>query len=45
MAEGKGNKTSEADDIRGRNFIYQEQRSDGTQSDFFRLENPNRQDA
>ena len=27
------------------NFIYQEQRGDGRQSNFFRLENPNREDA
>ncbi|PNI10515.1 hypothetical protein CXX84_03395 [Arthrobacter sp. AFG7.2] len=27
------------------NFIYQEQRADGTQSNFFRLENPEREDA
>jgi hypothetical protein len=32
-------------DSRGLNFIYQEQRSDGTQSNFFRLENPGREDA
>jgi hypothetical protein len=32
-------------DSRGLNFIYQEQRSDGQQSNFFRLENPNREDA
>jgi hypothetical protein len=32
-------------DDRGLNFIYQEQRSDGTQSNFFRLENPEREDA
>jgi hypothetical protein len=32
-------------DSRKLNFIYQEQRSDGTQSNFFRLENPNREDA
>ena len=32
-------------DARGLNFIYQESRSDGTQSNFFRLENPNREDA
>ncbi|MDQ0662098.1 hypothetical protein QFZ35_000596 [Arthrobacter ulcerisalmonis] len=32
-------------DTRKLNFIYQEQRSDGTQSNFFRLENPNREDA
>lgn len=31
--------------IRGLNFIYQEQRSDGQQSNFFRLENPGREDA
>ncbi|HEU4667433.1 MAG TPA: hypothetical protein VFS79_07200 [Arthrobacter sp.] len=30
---------------RGLNFIYQEQRSDGQQSNFFRLENPGREDA
>ena len=32
-------------DARGLNFIYQEQRTDGTQSNFFRLENPEREDA
>lgn len=32
-------------DERGLNFIYQEQRSDGNQSNFFRLENPQREDA
>ena len=32
-------------DTRGLNFIYQETRSDGSQSNFFRLENPNREDA
>ncbi|GAB5079986.1 Rho termination factor N-terminal domain-containing protein [Arthrobacter sp. AD-310] len=32
-------------DSRRLNFIYQEQRSDGQQSNFFRLENPNREDA
>jgi hypothetical protein len=32
-------------DARGLNFIYQEQRSDGRQSNFFRLENPGREDA
>ena len=32
-------------DSRGLNFIYQEQRSDGQQSNFFRLENPQREDA
>lgn len=32
-------------DSRGLNFIYQEQRSDGRQSNFFRLENPGREDA
>jgi hypothetical protein len=32
-------------DDRGLNFIYQEQRTDGTQSNFFRLENPKREDA
>jgi Rho termination factor, N-terminal domain len=32
-------------DARGLNFIYQETRSDGAQSNFFRLENPNREDA
>lgn len=32
-------------DDRGLNFIYQEQRSDGGQSNFFRLENPDREDA
>ncbi|SKC10075.1 Rho termination factor, N-terminal domain [Arthrobacter sp. 49Tsu3.1M3] len=31
-------------DGRGLNFIYQEQRTDGTQSNFFRLENPERED-
>jgi Rho termination factor, N-terminal domain len=32
-------------DERRLNFIYQEQRSDGSPSNFFRLENPNREDA
>jgi hypothetical protein len=32
-------------DARRLNFIYQEQRSDGTQSNFFRLESPDREDA
>jgi Rho termination factor, N-terminal domain len=32
-------------DVRRLNFIYQEQRTDGTQSNFFRLENPEREDA
>jgi hypothetical protein len=32
-------------DERGLNFLYQEQRSDGRQSTFFRLENPEREDA
>lgn len=32
-------------DDRRLNFIYQEQRSDGAQSNFFRLESPEREDA
>jgi len=32
-------------DERRLNFIYQEQRSDGTESNFFQLENPEREDA
>jgi hypothetical protein len=32
-------------DSRGLNFIYQEERKDGRQSTFFRLENPTREDA
>jgi len=32
-------------DDRRLNFIYQEQRSDGNQSNFFRLESPDREDA
>jgi len=32
-------------DERHLNFIYQEERSDGRQSNFFRLENPCREDA
>jgi len=32
-------------DGRSLNFIYQERRTDGTQSNFFRLENPEREDA
>ena len=32
-------------DDRGLNFIYQEERSEGGQSNFFRLENPSREDA
>jgi len=35
----------EAFDERGLNFIYQETRTDGTTSNFFRLENPHREDA
>jgi hypothetical protein len=32
-------------DERGLNFLYQEERKDGRQSNFFRLENPEREDA
>jgi hypothetical protein len=32
-------------DARGLNFLYQETRRDGRQSNFFRLENPNRETA
>jgi hypothetical protein len=32
-------------DERGLNFIHQEERKDGKQSNFFRLENPEREDA
>jgi hypothetical protein len=32
-------------DERGLNFIYQEHRSDGNESNFFRLENPDREDG
>jgi hypothetical protein len=32
-------------DERGLNFLYQEERSDGTPSNFFRLENPDREDG
>ena len=32
-------------DARGLNFIYQEERKDGSTSNFFRLENPKREDA
>ena len=32
-------------DERRLNFLYQEERSDGRQSNFFRLENPDREDA
>ncbi|MEU4575750.1 hypothetical protein ACBI99_23635 [Nonomuraea sp. ATR24] len=32
-------------DERGLNFIYQEHKKDGKQSNFFRLENPGREDA
>ena len=32
-------------DERRLNFIYQETRSDGSESNFFRLENPGREDA
>lgn len=32
-------------DERSLNFLYQEERKDGRQSNFFRLENPNREDA
>lgn len=32
-------------DSRRLNFLYQEERKDGRQSTFFRLENPDREDA
>jgi hypothetical protein len=32
-------------DQRGLNFIYQEHKVDGSDSNFFRLENPNREDG
>jgi hypothetical protein len=32
-------------DARNLNFIYQETKTDGSQSNFFRLDNPDRQDA
>ncbi len=32
-------------DARGLNFLYQEHKSDGSESNFFRLENPDREDA
>ncbi len=32
-------------DARGLNFLYQEHKSDGSDSNFFRLENPDREDA
>ncbi|MFF4776728.1 hypothetical protein ACFY05_28095 [Microtetraspora fusca] len=32
-------------DVRELNFIYQEHRKDGSQSNFFRLESPHREDA
>jgi hypothetical protein len=32
-------------DARKLNFLYQEERKDGNQSNFFRLENPDREDA
>ena len=32
-------------DARRLNFIYQETRTDGTQSNFFRLDNPEREDG
>lgn len=32
-------------DDRGLSFIYQEEKTDGTPSTFFRLDNPDRQDA
>lgn len=32
-------------DDRNLNFLYQDTKSDGSQSNFFRLENPNRSDA
>ncbi|NHC45599.1 Rho termination factor N-terminal domain-containing protein [Motilibacter aurantiacus] len=35
----------EAFDARKLNFIYQEERANGSQSNFFRLENPEREDA
>ncbi|MFY1634416.1 hypothetical protein ACN27F_14250 [Solwaraspora sp. WMMB335] len=39
------NEWFETFDLRRLNFIYQEQRTDGTQSNFFRLESPDREDA
>jgi hypothetical protein len=39
------NEWFEVFDGRRLNFIYQEQRTDGTPSNFFRLESPNREDA
>ena len=32
-------------DERGLNFLYQEHKADGSESNFFRLKNPNREDA
>lgn len=32
-------------DERGLNFLYQEERKDGEQSNFFKLENPNREEG
>lgn len=32
-------------DARGLNFLYQEHKRDGSESNFFRLENPDREDA
>ena len=32
-------------DQRGLNFIYQEEKSDGSQSNFFQFDNPGREDA
>ncbi len=32
-------------DARGLNFLYQEHKSDGSDSNFFRLESPDREDA
>lgn len=39
------NEWFETFDKRGLNFLYQEERKDGKQSNFFRLENPQREDA
>lgn len=48
MSEQRGNQTPDTPavfDARRLNFIYQEERSDGRQSTFFRLETPDREDG
>jgi hypothetical protein len=45
LAEVSWEKWFRSFDERGLNFIFQEQTSDGRQSNFFQLENPRREDA